>query len=412
MKNLLSVALAALISVSVPSVAWAEKLVIAGRDGNFAKALKIAADAYVAKNPTVEIERLELNGSGLLEKVTVAMRESSDAYDVIMLDDPWAPEFMSKGWLADLDKLGGGVDEDFVKPTRDVARFPFGTGTHFAVPFVGNVEMFAYNKEILAKHKLNAPASWADVVAAAKTISDAGGDASGVVLRGKKANPIVTGFLPILWANGGDVIDANGKAVLDSESAETALRQFLELAKYAPQGIETYDATEVRDALQQGKTAMSIEIWPSWIPALDDPAVSKAVGQVEVMAAPGQSAGPAPMLGSWLLAVPELSKKKELARDFIDFATSPEMQKRIALETGNPPTRASVYADPEVVKAYRWYPAQFAALKIAKPRPRTERWAKIEAIMGDYLQLALIGSMPPGDALAEANQRIARALED
>ncbi|WP_395448304.1 ABC transporter substrate-binding protein [Aminobacter sp. UC22_36] len=408
MKNILSGL--ALVLMLPASTSWADKLVIAGRDGAYGQALKIAAAAYREKHPDVEFEQLELNGSGLLEKVTIAMREKSSAYDVIMLDDPWAPEFMSKGWLANLDTLGGGVDDDFVATTRNVARHPVGTGAYFAVPFVGNVEMFAYNKDILAQHGLAAPQKWTDVLAAAKTISESGKGPSGLVFRGKKANPIVTGFLPILWAYGGDVINADGQAVLDSQNANAALGMFLELAKYAPKGVETYDATEVRDALQQGSTAISIEVWPAWVPSMDDPKTSKVPGQVEVMPAPGQNAGSTPMLGSWLVAVPESSANKERARDFINFLTSASMQKRLALETGNPPTRASVYADPEILAAYRWYPAQYAALQIAKPRPRTEKWAKIEAIIGDYLQLALIGEMKPADALAEANQRIADAI--
>ena len=390
---------------------WAEKLVIAGRDGGYAKALELAVDAYKAQNPDVEVERLELTGGGLLDKITIAMREGSSAYDVIMLDDPWAPEFMAKGWLADLDQLGGGVDEDFVKPARDVSRYPVGSGPHYAVPFVGNVELFAYNKAMFDKHGLSRPASWTDVVAAARTISEAEEGVSGVVFRGKKANPIVTGFLPILWAHGARIVDADGKAGLDSPAAVEALNVYLELAKFAPKGVVTYNSSEVRDAIQSGATAMAIEVWPSWVPSMDDPNASKVVGQIEIMAAPGQIEGPKPMLGSWLVAIPAASERPDTARDFIDFLTAPDMQKRLALEVGTPPTRASVYADPEVISAYRWYPAQVAALQEAQPRPRTSAWSKIEAIMGDYLQLALIGEMSPEDAMAEANERVSRALE-
>jgi multiple sugar transport system substrate-binding protein len=408
MKHLLGTALATVLALA-PTLAAAERLVIAGRDGGFGAALAMAVEEFSATRPGLEVERLELSGSALLDSVTLAMREGSASYDVIMLDDPWAPQFMSRGWLANLDELGGGVDEDFIAAGRDVSRYPVGTGPFYAVPFVGNVSMFAYNEAIFAQNGLSAPQSWTDVVNAARTISEAGGP-SGVVMRGMRGNPIVTGFMPILWAHGTDVIDADGQASLDNEAALAALNVWLELAQYAPRGIETYNATEVRDALQQGTTAMSIEIWPSWVPSLDDPAVSTVVGQVQVMPAPGEIAGPAPMLGAWLLAVPAASENQELAREFIDFVTSPEMQRRIALEIGNPPTRASVYADPELVATYRWYPQQQAALEAARPRPRTERWAQIETILGDYLQLALIGDMEPAAALAEANERIADAL--
>ena len=317
---------------------------------------------------------------------------------------------MSRGWLADLDRLGGGVDEDFVKPARDVSRHPVGTGPYYAVPFVGNVELFAYNKAMFDKHGLSRPESWTDVVAAARTISEAEDGVAGAVFRGKKANPIVTGFLPILWAHGARIVEANGTAGLGGQAALDALNTYLELAKFAPKGVETYNSSEVRDAIQSGAAAIAIEVWPSWIPSMDDPNASKVVGQIEIMGAPGQVEGPKPMLGSWLVAVPATSERQETARDFIDFLTSPDMQKRLALEVGTPPTRASVYADQEVISAYRWYPAQVAALQEAQPRPRTSAWSKIEAIMGDYLQLALIGEMTAEDALAEANEKIARAL--
>lgn len=411
MKRLLSTLLGGAVFFSA-AAASAQTLTIAGRDGAFADALKVAVDAFIAENPGVEVERLELTGGGLLDTVTIAMREGSSAYDVIMLDDPWAPEFMSRGWLANLDELGGGVDEDHVAVARDVSRHPYAEGPHYAVPFVGNVMLFAYNEAMFEKHGLSAPASWTEVLEAARTIDEAEPDVAGVAFRGFKANPIVTGFLPILWSHGGEIVDAEGNAALDSEASVKALELFLALAEHAPKGVVNYNATEVRDALMQGATAMLIEVWPAWVPSLDDPAVSKVVGDVEITVAPGEVEGPAPMLGAWLVAIPETSENKELARKFIDFLTSAEMQKRLALEVGTPPTRESVYADEEVISAYRWFPAQLAALREAEPRPRITEWAQVETILGDYLQLALIGEMEPAEAIAEAHERIERVLAD
>ena len=96
--------------------------------------------------------------------------------------------------------------------------------------------------------------------------------------------------------------------------------------------------------------------------------------------------------------------------DFLAFATAPEQQRALALEIGLPPTRAAVYADADVVAAYRWYPAQLDALQNAQPRPRITGWSEVEAILGDYLQLALIGELTAADAVAEAHSRIAGAL--
>ena len=407
MKTLLLAGAAALMTVTG---ALAQDLVIAGRDGGYGKALSAAVEAFKASKPDLKVDRLELPYGGLLEKVTISMREKAGAYDVIMMDDTWATEFMSRGWLADLDKLGGGIDKDFVGAAVDVSRYPVGSGTLQAVPFVGNVEMFAYRSDLADKHLGKAPQSWSDVVTLAKAVSGSEDKVSGVVFRGKKANPIVTGFLPILWAHGAKVVGDDGKAALDSPEALEALKLFLDLKSYAPKGIETYNSTEVRDALMQGTTAMSIELWPSWAPSLDDPAKSRVPGKIEVVAAPGQKVGSSPMLGAWLLAVPADAPNPEMGRAFIDFVTSAEFQKKLALDIGQPPTRASVYKDADVVAKYRWYPNQLAALEKATPRPRITQWSKVETILGDYLQLALIGELSPEDALAEANMQVKRAL--
>ena len=382
----------------------AADLTIAGRDGGYGKALSMAVAEFEAMNG-IDVDRLELPYGGLLEKVTVSMREGAAAYDVIMLDDTWATEFMSKGWLADLDALGGGIDADFIAAAVDVSRHPVGDGVLFAVPFVGNVEMFAYRSDLMER-----PETWTDVLASAKAVSDSGSGVSGVVFRGIKANPIVTGFLPILWAHGAQVVDEAGNASLNSPEALEALNLYLELKQYAPKGVETYNSSEVRDALMQGTTAMSIELWPSWAPSLDDPEKSRVPGLIEVVAAPGQNVGSSPMLGAWLLAVPADAPNPETGRAFIDFVTSADFQKRLALEVGQPPTRASIYRDADVVAKYRWYPNQLEALENATPRPRIRQWSRVEAVLGDYLQLALIGELDAATALEEANAQIERAL--
>jgi multiple sugar transport system substrate-binding protein len=178
----------------------------------------------------------------------------------------------------------------------------------------------------------------------------------------------------------------------------------------APRGVETWNATEVRDAMEQGRAAIAIEFWPGWAGTLDDPAKSKVVGQVNLVSPPGETSGPAPMLGAWLLGIAADSPNAARALDFIRFVVSAENQKRIALETGNPPTLAALYRDAELVARFRWYPAQLEALEAAQPRPRITQWNRVEAILGEQLQIALVGQASARDALAEANRQIARVL--
>ncbi|WP_323120273.1 ABC transporter substrate-binding protein [Burkholderia alba] len=399
-------ALSAAVALSVTTLsAGAADLVIAGRDDIYGRGLAEAVAGFTKLHPGAEIELLKLPNANLYQKLKLSMREGTAAYDLIMMDDTWSPEFIGNGWLKPLpDAL---ADADMVPSTVALGRAA--TGGLYALPIVGNVEMFAYRKDLLAKYKLQPPRNWDDVLKIAQTVGGADKSLSGVVFRGTKGNPVVTGFLPILWAYGGDVLDRNGKVSIDSPEAQAALKTFLALKASAPKDVDVYGAAEVRDALQRGTAAQSIEVWPAWIPALDDPKQSRVVGQIALQAPPGQVKGPAPMLGIWQMAIPKDAPHEKLAQDFLAYLTARDTQTRLAA-LGLPPTRKSVFADPALVQQFRWYPDQLKALEAGRARPRVKDWQQLESILGDQLQLALTGQAAPQAALRQAAQKMTQAL--
>ena len=119
-----------------------------------------------------------------------------------------------------------------------------------------------------------------------------------------------------------DLVDEKGNVDIDSEAAVKAMEFIIELKKYAPVGTENYNSPEVKAAIANRQTAMSI-VWPAWVPKLN-----ATVWEVAV------TPGARPMIGAWLLGVPVSSKNKELAFDFILFVTSRPIQKVLALEVG------------------------------------------------------------------------------
>jgi len=398
---------AGLLLAAIAPAAAQDRLVIAGRDATFGTALASMVTAYQALNPTVRIERLELPGGQLYERIALNARERARALDVLMLDDIWAPEFMANGWLANLDQLGG-VQGPFVRSADAVSRGP--AGQMLAAPMVGNVAMFAFNAEILARHNIAPPTTWTQVAAAGRTLQQAEPGSTPIAFRGVRGNPIVTGFIPVLGAFGGEIVNAQGRAALDSPQALAALQYFVSLRPYLPRGVETWNANEVRQAIEQGRIAIALEFWPGWAGTLDDASRSRVVGRVNLVSPPGETRGPAPMLGAWMLGVAADSPNAARAADFIRFVLSAENQKRMAIETGNPPTLTALYSDPDLVQRFRWFPAQLAALEAAQPRPRITQWNRVESILGEQLQIALIGQASPQEALAEANRQIARAM--
>ena len=154
---------------------------------------------------------------------------------------------------------------------------------------------------------------------------------------------------------------------------------------------------------------MSIN-WPAWIAAMDDPSKSKVPGKIEFAQMPSARLPGVAELGAWLLAIPAASPHRDAASDFIYWATEPAQMTQAALR-GNPPTRRSVFQSPDLVKKFRAFPAQLAALEVARPRPRTAQWNEIENAFGVSLSEANSGAATPEAAMQQANREIAAILE-
>lgn len=415
-RNLfLAVALGLLIG-STTFAAAPVRLVFMGRDGTYEAAIRLAISLYKMVRPNVTIEYLGLPWSGLREKITIELVEGRGTFDLVVLDDPWAPEFLPAGFLEPLypwfARRGQMVSPDFITPALALGRSPYPDGQQYALPIVGNVQLFAYRRDLLEKHGVKHPLkTWTDVVAAAQLIAQAEPDVFGAVFRGAKGHDIVVSFLPILRAYGGDII-VGGKSGVDSPEFLAALKVFLELARYAPGDVGVYRAAKLREVLLAGKAAMALEVWPAWIPELDDPKKSLVVNRVELATHPGQVVDTAPMLGIWLLGIPATSRYKEEAFNFLLYVTSPEIQKVMALHVGNPPTLTSLYKDPELIARYRWYPAQLEALLAGVPRPRIAVWSRVEDILGGFLHEALLGIRSPEGAMKAAHAAISAVLAE
>ena len=397
-----------------------KQLTLAVNSGVEGDALKQAARDYEAQTG-VHINIAEFPYNNLFEKELVDLTTRAGAYDLIMLDDPWFPKFAARDSLTDLAPLYTrrnlkGPDEDFVPASIALCRHPYQSGALYALPYVGNSQLFFYRKDIFEKHNLKEPATWDDVLAAARTISErettgapGGGRMHGYVMRAAQGNAAVADFMPIFWAYGAEMFDEGGRPTVNSPEGIAALKFMLELGKYSPPGYASFNADEVNAHLLQGTAAMSIN-WPAWISPLSDPAKSKVSGQMAFTVMPGASVAGRAEIGNWLISIPRGARNAEAAFDFLIWATSAEQMKRSALR-GNPPTRKSVFTDAELLAKFPAYPVQLRSLENSRPRPRTPQWNEIENAFGIFLSKANSGELSPEDAMNQANAKLAEIIE-
>lgn len=390
--------------------------VVSGVEG---EALKQAALDYEAQN-NVDIEIAAFPYTNLFEKELIDLKARTGAYDLIMLDDPWFPRFANEQLLTELTPLlqkrgQSDPDSDFVETSVALCRHPYQAGSLYALPYVGNSQLFFYRKDLFEKYSLKAPETWNDVLTAAKTIHEKestganGGRIHGYVMRAAQGNAAVADFMPIFWAFGGEMFGSDGKPAVNSPEGIAALEFMIELGKYSPPGYASFNADDVGAHLLQGTAAMSIN-WPAWISSFSDPQKSKVIGKMEFTTLPGAQKPGQAEIGNWLIAIPRDSQNAEAAIDFLLWATSAEQMKRSA-QRGNPPTRKSLFQDPELVAKNPAYPAQLRSLESSRPRPRTPYWNEIENAFGIFLSKANSGTLSPAEAMNQANAEIEKILQ-
>ena len=408
-----------LLSLSCATQPTRKQLTLAVVSGAEGEALKQAARDYETQTGT-HIEIAQFPYTNLFEKELIDLKSRTGAYDLIMLDDPWFPRFANENVLTELTPLlqkrgQSGPDADFVEASLNVCRHPFQTGALYALPYVGNSQLFFYRKDLFEKYSLKAPATWEDALAAAKTIHEKetqganGAKVYGYVMRAAQGNAAVADFMPIFWAFGGEMFDADGKPAVNSPEGVAALQFMLELGKYSPPGYASFNADEVGAHLLQGTAAMSIN-WPVWISPFSDPSRSKVLGKIEFTTLPGAKKPGQAEIGNWLIAIPRYSKNAGAAMDFLLWATTAEQMKLSALR-GNPPTRRSLFNDAELVAKNPAYSAQLRSLETSRPRPRTPYWNEIENAFGIFLSKANSGELSAADAMNQANAEIEKILQ-
>jgi multiple sugar transport system substrate-binding protein len=373
-------------------------------------------DEYTATTGT-KITTAVSDYGNLYTNLNITLTQATGAYDVVSLDDPWMPQFAGGEFLVNLTELleknGAAPDPDFVAELLALGEFPAGTGLR-GIPWVGNVQVFAWRTDVLAELGAEVPKTWDDVLALATQITTEKGASGlyGIGLRGQAGNPAATSFLPVLRGFGKDLIDpVTSEPNLETPEAMEAIAMQLSLKAQTPPGVENVGHAENGTNLYSGTIAMSADIWPDQLLKAFDPAVSKVVGMIEVGGEPAQAGvAPANMTGNWLLGIPEGSKNVDRAWEFINWFTAPEQQKKLILNNNIPATRTSVLQDPEAVAKLPFLPGMLAAAKNALPRPRTPFYGAMEEIYGRYVAEAIAGQTSGEDAMKKANTEIRELL--
>ena len=369
--------------------------------------IKTLVDKFEAENPAIKVKLNVLPAPTDQQHhyYLTTLGAKTSEIDVMRIDTIWIAEFASAGWL---ESLEGYVDPEdrasFISVTEKTDVF---RGRLYAIPWDANIGLLYYRKDLLEKYNLDAPHTWDDLVKACLKISS-GEHVYGYLWQGKQYEGLVCNFIEFIGSNDGGIIDDTGRIIVDSELNKIALDFMHDLIweyRVSPQNTHSELMEESsRHLFQQGK-GLFLRNWTYvWELCQEDPLMKGKVGVSLLPKFP--DGNPASVYGGWHLAINACSKNKKQAWRLIEFLTSPEAQKELAMNLSWAPTRHALYNDPELIQKLPFLPIVELALKDVQIRPNLPYYQWVSDILQKHINKVLSNQTSSDAALRTMNAKL------
>jgi ABC-type glycerol-3-phosphate transport system substrate-binding protein len=272
-------------------------------------------------------------------------------------------------------------------------------GKQWTLPLSAIPVDYYYRKDLLSAAGMKPADTWDDVLTIAQHFRH--GNQYGFAVRGERGNPITWTWLPMLWAFGGDTLDANNKPLYNNDAGVASLEFFKKLYATSPAGW--LSAQDVATAMQQGKSAQTT-LMSVYNGAMNDPKQSKVAGKIAFGDMPKKERR-ASILGMWTIGIGAKSTKTESAWRFVQYLSSEKIATQMALGGTVGATQPAAYNAPS---APDYFPVLGKILSYAQPPPLYAQGDQWFEITGTELQNALSGAKSPKQALDDAASAVAK----
>jgi ABC-type glycerol-3-phosphate transport system substrate-binding protein len=312
----------------------------------------------------------------LYKKQLLSLSTGGGRYDALFMDEPWIPPLSE--FLLPLNERMKALDlADFVPTTLAAGAFQ---GTQYAIPVDPNVQILVYRKDLFEQKGLKPPATWDELLAAARALHDPTKEKYGIAVTA--SNDIQTALYMLLaqWSYGAELVDATGRGGLNTPAGRKGGEVFLDLLKSAPPNVKSYNFADVNKAIQLGQAAMAIQ-WASGARPMEDKTKSTVAGKLGYTRVP-KAVRQTPMRGVWTVAIAKSSANQDAAWQFATWLSGKEFG-QAALKYPSATSaihspRVSVLKDPGTRAFLPYADALLDSLQITKERPRLREYADIQ----------------------------------
>lgn len=280
------------------------------------------------------------------QRLLTVMNARSDEVDIFMtLPSREGMQFAAAGWYKDLLPYAtenAAPDYDFEGFSPALVEAATFDGVLTGVPLNIEGPLLYYRTDVFEECGVNPPDNLSKISEVAAQIKECKPDMTAFASRG------LVPALPYTFSNflhnmGGSYM-ADGKSNLCSEEGKKAIELYASLLKdYGPPGVVNYSFYQLTSLYREGRSVMSFQS------SNEFPAVMEGGARLEdtaIVPLPPGDGGSHPTTIGWALAISQFSANPDAAWYFVQWASSPEMQSKLALE-GIAPPRNSVASDPD-----------------------------------------------------------------
>jgi trehalose/maltose transport system substrate-binding protein len=341
------------------------------------------------------------------------LEEASDEVDVLQIDVVWT------GILGDhaLDLQGLVPAEEVRRHFESNIRNNMVDGRLVAMPWFADFPSLYYRTDLLAKYGFSGPPqTWEELARMAATIQagerrEGNLGFTGYVWQGRAYEGLTCNALE--WQDshgGGGFVGDDGRANLSNPQAVAAFRMAAGWpGAISPKEVLDFDEEDGRQIWQRGDAAF-LRGWAVIYAQTQQSSIGKSFGVAPLPAGP---AGRAATLGGWQLMVSRYSRQPEAAVELVRFLTSPEEQKRRAIEGSYSPSIPALYRDPEVLKAAPLFEGFEARIDDLVVRPSARVGAAYDRISTVYSGAVhrILEGQDPAAVLPEAEAEVNAILD-
>jgi multiple sugar transport system substrate-binding protein len=356
-------------------------------------------EQYARTHPDVQIEVSVMPALELHKAKLLLASAAGRLPDIASIDSFWIPLFLERGDVQPLDPYWPAEERaDFLPFT--IRTLSDHQGHVYGMWHGTDIRVLYYRTDLVP----TPPRSWDELLATASRISREK-HIAGYLYNAGRWEAAVFDHLPMFWAQGGELVDGDGRPVFGLPPNRERmvnvlrfLRATIETGASPSSVLANNDYQQLSSAAVSGGVAMFLG--GNWqLRELESALPPEEFAKWAVTDMP--QADPKTVstgTGGWVwVTFAKDPVKQKAAVDFLRFVETPANVARISIATRQLPVRQSVYRDFPVFRENKWYALFGRMLQHARARPAVPIYPTIS----EQLQLA-IGAVVSGSKSPEA----------